>query len=372
MAVRHRPEEQQMKMTFRTKRRLRFFGTFFLTLLAVTLVAWFCCVVWLERYIVYSSDGARLEMGSDPAGFAGVEAVKPAAQGGVSIFYNEGLDAVEISKDLTAINGYYLDYAAMVKDMAGAMDNLSVVPAGTPILVDMKGGYGTFFYSTSISGAVKSASAPIQQVDEFVQKLKSKGYYMIARVSAFQDYMYGNANVTSGIYMTSRAGLWMDGEGCFWLDPASAGVQSWITSAVLELKNMGFHEVVLSNFQFPNTDKIVYDKDRTEALQNAMTNLLTSTASDKGTFTLSFGTSDPTLTLPEGARSRIYLQNIDASNVDTAVEQTTVPDKEAQIVFLATTNDTRFDKYSVLRPLSAAKTLEAMKAANAAAEEDQG
>ena len=172
--------------------------------------------------------------------------------------------------------------------------------------------------------------------------------------------------------MTSRAGLWLDGDGCFWLDPASAGVQSWITSAVLELKNMGFHEVVLSNFQFPNTDKIVYDKDRTEALQNAMTNLLTSTASDKGTFTLSFGTSDPTLTLPEGARSRIYLQNIDASNVDTAVEQTTVPDKEAQIVFLATTNDTRFDKYSVLRPLSAAKTLEAMKAANAAAEEDQG
>ena len=256
MAVRHRPEEQQMKMTFRTKRRLRFFGTFFLTVLAVTLVAWFCCVVWLERYIVYSSDGARLEMGSDPAGFAGVEAVKPAAQGGVSIFYNEGLDAVEISKDLTAINGYYLDYATMVKDMAGAMDNLSVVPAGTPILVDMKGGYGTFFYSTSISGAVKSASAPVQQVDEFVQKLKSKGYYMIARVSAFQDYMYGNANVTSGIYMTSRAGLWLDGEGCFWLDPASAGVQSWITSAVLELKNMGFHEVVLSNFQFPNTDKI--------------------------------------------------------------------------------------------------------------------
>ena len=103
-----------------------------------------------------------------------------------------------------------------------------------------------------------------------------------------------------------------------------------------------------------------------------MTNLLTSTASDKGTFTLSFGTSDPTLTLPEGARSRIYLQNIDASNVDAAVEQTTVPDKAAQVVFLATTNDTRFDKYSVLRPLSAAKTLEAMKAANAAAEEDQG
>lgn len=358
-----------MRMTFRTKRRLRSLGLTALIIAVIALVVWFCSVIWLERYVVYSADGAKLDFENGPAGFAGVEAVKPEAQGGVSIFYNEGSDAVSISKDLTPINGYYLDYASMVKDMAGAMENLDVVPTGTPILVDMKGGYGTFYYSSTISGAVQSASAPVQQVDEFVKRLKNKGYYMIARISAFQDYMYGNANVTSGLYMTNRAGLWLDGEGCFWLDPASAGVQSWITSAVLELKNMGFHEVVLANFQFPNSDKYVYDKDKTEALQNAMNNLLTSTASDSGTFTLSFGTSDPSLTLPEGARSRIYLQGIEAKDVDSSVEKATVPDKESQIVFLATTNDTRFDKYSVLRPLNAAKTLEAAKAANAATEE---
>ena len=44
------------------------------------------------------------------------------------------------------------------------------------------------------------------------------------------------------------------------------------------------------------------------------------------------------------------------------VSQSTVPDKAAQVVFLAKTNDTRFDNYSVLRPLTAAKTLEAQKA----------
>lgn len=358
-----------MKMTYRTKRRLRSLGLTALIVTVVLLAVWFCSVIWLERFVVYSSEGAKLDFEVDPAGFAGVEAVKPEAQGGVSIFYNEGSDAVSISKELTPINGYYLDYAAMVKDMAGAFENLDVVPAGTPILIDMKGGYGTFYYSSTIAGAVPSASAPVQSVDEFVKKLRTKGYYMIARVSAFQDYMYGNANVPSGLYMQSRAGLWMDDEGCYWLDPASAGVQSWITSAVLELKNMGFHEVVLANFQFPNSDKYLYDKDKTEALQNAMQNLLTSTASAKGTFTLSFGTNDPTLTLPEGARSRIYLQQVDAKDVDTSVEKTTVPDRASQVVFLATTNDTRFDKYSVLRPLGAAKTLEAQKAAAAAAAE---
>ena len=42
------------------------------------------------------------------------------------------------------------------------------------------------------------------------------------------------------------------------------------------------------------------------------------------------------------------------------------------MVFLATTNDTRFDSYSVLRPLTAAKTIETQKAANAAAEAAAG
>ena len=133
-----------MSMTYRTRRRLQRFGVTALIVLVVLLIAWFCSVIWLQRYVVYSADGAQVDFELGDAGFAGVVATPPQAQGGVSIFYNEGSDAVSISKDLTPINGYYLDYASMVKDMAGAMENLEVVPVGTPILVDMKGGYGTF------------------------------------------------------------------------------------------------------------------------------------------------------------------------------------------------------------------------------------
>ena len=67
------------------------------------------------------------------------------------------------------------------------------------------------------------------------------------------------------------------------------------------------------------------------------------------------------MTLIDGARSRIYFEGIDAANVEATVNQSTVEDKASQIVFLATTNDTRFDSYSVLRPLTAAETLEAQK-----------
>ena len=355
-----------MSMTYRTRRRLQKLGVTVLVVLVLLLIAWFCSVIWLQRYVVYDKDGATVDFELGDAGFAGVVATPPQAQGGVSIFYNEGSDAIEISKDLSPINGYYVDYNMLLKNMDAVENNLKLIPSGTPVMIELKSGYGVFFYSTKIAGAKTSESLAgaigIERVDSFIQKLKDKGCYMIAKISAFQDYQYGNTNVTNGLYMTSRAGLWMDNEGCYWLDPASAGVQSWVTSAVLELKNMGFHEVMLSNFRFPTSDAYVYTGDKTAALQNAMQNLLTSTASDSGTFTLSFGTNDPTLTLVEGARSRIYFEGIDAANVQTTVDQSTVADKASQIVFLATTNDTRFDSYSVLRPLTAAETIEAQKA----------
>lgn len=359
-----------MKLTFRTKRRLRNIGMIALTVATVLAVTWLCCVIWLERYVVYSADGAKLDFELEEAGFGGVVAKPPAAQGSISIYYNEGSDAVEISKELSSINGYYLDYTSMSKDMAGAFDDLEFVPAGTPIMIELKGGYGSFYYTTKLSGASQSASVPIASVDEFIQKLKDKGYYMIAKISAFQDYDFGNRNVPSGLYMLSRAGLWMDSQGCFWLDPTNSNAVGWITSVVLELKEMGFHEVMLSNFRFPDSDKYIFNGDNTAALQSAMSTLIASTASEG--FTLSFGTNDATFSLPEGTRTRLYLEGVEAKDVATKAGQVTITDPEVRLVFLATTNDTRFDDYSVLRPLSAAEILEAQKADMAEGTDEEG
>ena len=68
-------------------------------------------------------------------------------------------------------------------------------------------------------------------------------------------------------------------------------------------------------------------------------------------FTVSFATNDTAFVLPEGGMSRLYLENVGAKDVDAAAAKITVPDPTAQLVFLATTNDTRYDKYSALRPI---------------------
>ena len=101
-----------------------------------------------------------------------------------------------------------------------------------------------------------------------------------------------------------------------------------------------------------------------------MSTLIASTASEG--FTLSFGTNDATFSLPEGTRTRLYLEGVEAKDVATKAGQVTITDPEVRLVFLATTNDTRFDDYSVLRPLSAAEILEAQKADMAEGTDEEG
>ena len=49
-----------MKLTFTTKRKLQRFGLVSAIVLMVAILVWFCWVLWLERFMVYSEDGATL------------------------------------------------------------------------------------------------------------------------------------------------------------------------------------------------------------------------------------------------------------------------------------------------------------------------
>lgn len=349
-----------MRLTYKTRHMLQQIGMIALAVVLVLVLFWLCWNIWVERYIVYTREGATLDFDRPAQSVMGEVAVPPRADDSVSIFYNEGSDAVELSKELTSLNGYYIDYNALKGDMESIREDLNRLKAGTPIMIELKGGYGSFYYSSGLTGAVPSASVNVSAVDELIQYIRSKGFYMIARISAFRDYDFGNRNVTSGLYMKSRAGLWMDSGGCFWLDPTSANTLSWVTSIINEVHELGFSEVMLDNFRFPaETDKYIFNGNMDEALGEAVKHFLTNCGSD--TFVISFGVTTPTFPLPE-SRSRLYLTDVEAKDVATKASQTSFEDVNARLVFLCDTNDTRFDAYSVLRPLSVSEGLEAQKA----------
>lgn len=345
----------QINIPYRTRRVLKRALIAGLSLALVFVVGWFCWVMWLERYIIYTQDGAVLNMDL-PAELPEGQVAEPPAVGesSIDIYFNEGDNTVDTNKELTQLNGYYIDTNVLSTDIAGAEARLDTLAPGTAVMIDVKSIKGTFYYSTDIPGA-NLANIDINAADHLISQVIHGDYYAIARVPAFRDYYFGLNNVPAGLHHTSGQYLWMDESGCYWLDPKNSQTLNYVIAIVEELKAMGFDEVVLTDFRFPTTNSITYGGDQQEALTYAMDTLLTNCASDG--FPLSFTLTNPSYPLPDG-KSRLYLENIPANAVGATAAQVVITNPEIRVVFVATTNDTRYDAYGVLRPLEAADVLE--------------
>ena len=347
-----------MSIPYRHKRMLVRIGTVLAALLLVFIVTWLCWVVWLQRYVIYTDNGAELNFELSSYELSGKEAVQPKAEQNISIFYNEGADVIDTTHEVTQLNGYYITSEMFQQDIDYVMLQIERFPSGTPVMIDMKGGFGSFFYQSNLPDAVISASTNIEKVSQLITRLHTKGFYTIARISAFQDRSYGETHVSSGLYMLNRRGLWMDSEGMYWLDPTNATTTSWITSQVLELRDMGFDEVLLDDFCFPNSENYIFTGDKAAALQSAAATLMSTCSNNK--FVLSFQTSDPAFILPE-VRCRQYVSGVSAAGIAQSAAQVKISDPEIRLVFLAESGDTRYEKYSVLRSLHVAEEVEARK-----------
>lgn len=338
-----------MAIPYRTKRALGRVLVAILILLIIAAVIWGCWAIWLGRYMVYTrNEGVRLDFDKDANAITGDPVTKPLPPETVSIYYNEGENLLKPETELTQMVGYYVTAADLEENIEEIMPQVRALEKGTPVMVDVKSIYGNFFYSSKISSERNSDLDP-QAMDKLIKELSQSGAYTIARVPAFRDFKYGLAHVNDGL-PTAGGYLWMDDQGCYWLNPASQGTLSYLVQIVSELRGMGFDEVVFSDFRFPETTGIVFNGDKVQALSEAAATLVSSCASES--FTVSF-VGDSSFPLPEG-RTRLYVENAAASDAQTIALNSGLEDPSIRLVFLTELHDTRFDDYSVLRPLSAA------------------
>ena len=344
-----------MNIPYRTRRFLRRLGTFLISVTLFGLLATVCWSTWVERYIVYTRDGVVFNFEEDYHISEGILAVPPGEEDSVSIYFNEGDNALEVSTELTQLRGYIIDTSVLSKDIAGTMETLKTLEEGTAIMMDVVSPKGVYYYSTDMPNA-NTANIDLNSADTLIQMITKGDYYAIARVSAFRNYYFGLENVDEGLPYAGGTGyLWMDDGGCYWVKPNSTVVLNYLIELVAELKSLGFDEVVFTNFCFPDTESITFKGDKQEALVSAMNTLITNCNSIG--FAVSFSVSDFTFPIPEG-RSRLYLEGIPAKNVELAASQVTITDPDIRLVFVADSNDTRYDDYGVMRSIEAAAVLE--------------
>lgn len=334
-----------MRISYRTRQFYRRLLLMVLSVVLAALTVLLCWVLWLRRYILYTPDGARLDFSLSqqwPQGVTGQETIPLQRP---DIYFAQDEEDPTPEPEDTRFAGFYVTVDELLEDLDGTLEKILNLPENTPIMVDVKGHWGYFYYPTS-AGCGTSNSFDMQVMDAFFKAVNEAGLYTIARLPAFRDYAFAADNISSGLKV--QAGyLWVDPDRVYWLDPLDDAVLTYLIQVTKELESMGFDEVAFHYFCFPDTNQVVYESDRDVAISKAAQTLVTTCANDN--FTVSFITDDSTFPLPDG-NCRLYLTDVAAYDVQDVLSLMQ-KDVVQRVVFFTSSNDTRYQQCGVIRPL---------------------
>lgn len=336
-----------LRISYRNKLRLKKLLRAIVICLAVVLVFRFLLLVYVEPYVIYDRDGAYLDLSADQV----VPEEVPSAQPrpvitNPQIIYSQD-PATE--KTIAEMGGYYIT-TDMLQDPQTVLSTLKGINDPCAVSIELKSIYGNFYYPTAIPGA-PTANVDIDAVNEILVYLRENRFYMIGVIPAFSDSAFALEHQSNGLPISGGA-LWMDWEGCYWLDPASETVTGYLVEIARELDSLGFNEIAFSHFLFPDSNNIVYSTELSEAdLLRGAIGEISSHIQGSG-LTLSFVTDE--VDFPADAVSgRLYFPDVDGSKVERYIRAYGQVESVSELVFLANSRDTRFEGQAQLRPLLA-------------------
>ena len=340
-----------MIFSYQARQNLKRVLTVLLHCLIVAVAMVLCCLLWLQRFVVYTDEGVRLDFDLPEITEAVTAPQRPTASQ-IPIEYVDEKTPIDTPQEDEVIlqqwlDGYYIDVYTLIADPMVLVEQLEALPAGTPILVDIKSYFGYYYYSSTLGSTTSQSN--VAQVDAFFAYLAESDLYTIARFPALRDYDFADKNYSCAIWKTNGS-VYQDANRSLWLDPSKDATLGHLIQIIKELRDLGFDEVVLQDFQIPAGDDINYT-NRTEALETAAQALVTACASDQ--FLVSFVASEQFTKIPE-SRSRLYLMQVAAADVAEIIASAQLTDPERQVVIIAETYDTRYEVGNTLHPLDQA------------------
>ena len=334
-----------MTIPYRTQQQLKRGALIALVVLAVAVFIWGLWIVWLQRFVVYTREaGAVLDFAVETIPINGQEALPPDEDMLVEIYYNDGDDQLNSNVQMGQMNGYYVDATTLVQNPNAVWEKIQMLPEGTAVMVDVKSIYGTFYYTTS-TGMPQSDSVDPALVDQLIANLRKSEYYVIARVPALRDPEFARRNTRNGL-PTAGGYLWMDSEGCYWLNPTTQDTQMYLISIAKELRDLGFNEVLFDDFCFPPTMDIIFGSDQMEALASTAQTIVDTCGTSY--FAVSFVNNGGQWKVP-GGRTRVYMDDVtDPTTLGAIADKLQLPNDEMELVCLTNNTDThhRSDVYT--------------------------
>ena len=311
-----------------------------------------CRFLYLSRYVVYSGNEAYLDFDRTLSATRDPQQTQnPDDFPFTTLIASQSPDEPQ-TQQRSKIQGYYITTNMLSDGVDAVRAALDAANDYDAVMIDVKSVFGNYYYRSKLSGAQIATSADIDAVEALIRELTARtDLTVIARVPAFSEPNYAFAHQNQALALYSGA-LWMDEKRCYWLDPSDASVQSFLASIALELQDLGFDEVLFDQFYFPSSDAINWSSDlgltRQTAVQNAAEGIRA--ALEGSSIRVDFVSDDPAVA---AQADRIAVANEDAAAVEStaAAFADVLPDPSSQLLFLTSSRDTRYENYSVLRPL---------------------
>ena len=232
-------------------------------ILAVLVVLAVAGVIYLQRYMVYTDEGAKLELPPFLQSLRQGWEKRPA--GGSASFPNQGDVSVDIQPAGSQSEGPHQEppeekpagfaLQLSVDDAVSGAAALKLMQAGADALVlEVKDASGTLAWLSAAPEAERSQVNGTQAATDALRQWNAGEVYTIARVCCFRDdsvpYYMNKLALRRGNYN------WRDELGLRWLSPAQEDAQAYIANLCGELGGLGFDEIVLEQFHFPTQGRV--------------------------------------------------------------------------------------------------------------------
>lgn len=222
-----------------------------LAILLVLVIAVASSVIYLQQFLVYGADGSRQirlpwqteEKAPPPDG----EGEAPENQPDVDVVVQEPED--QGPKETAAFS---LPAQALTQALWQEMEK----PAGAnAVAVRLKTSNGTVYFNAAnaVSGAVETE---MDTAAALAAVTAQEGLHTIASVACLQDFKAANADVEGRGLKNTGGYIFYDGNNSLWLDPAKPGTREYVCALAKEIAELGFDELLLTDFSYPTVGKI--------------------------------------------------------------------------------------------------------------------
>jgi hypothetical protein len=221
-------------------------------LLALTVIA-VLLFYGLQKYIVYTPNGVKLELpilaSASPDGGSGTSA--PQASAGLVIDKTDYSNITATAGDgLSAVKAIYVPASDITPD--GINKYAERLSKGNALVMELKPASGQLAWKSSVKEASSYALNGTADLSSVISGLKEKKVWLVAELSCCVDTLMAQRNTPAAL-KTAAGGAYADAEGG-WIDPYSAEMRQYIVDLSNELISMGFDEILLTNVCHPEVE----------------------------------------------------------------------------------------------------------------------